>query len=121
MAVSAVARAYEQFLLGFPNVVGVGTGKSDQEGLDEEFIRVYVSRKLPRDALSKGQVIPEWLEGYPVIVEEVGEIQALEADIRGPDLKGHATGNGAAEHPCDDHRARGKGPNRKSQAPNKLQ
>lgn len=79
MSVSEIARAYEKFLLAFPNVVGVGTGESGHEGFDEEFIRVYVSRKLRRDALGRGQVLPEWLEGYPVVVEEVGEIQALEA------------------------------------------
>lgn len=78
MSVSDIAQAYESFLLAFPNVVGVGTGKSGQEGLDEEFIRVYVSRKLPREALGRGEVLPDWLEGYPVVVEEVGDIQALE-------------------------------------------
>jgi hypothetical protein len=84
MAASEIVRAYESFLLGFPNVVGVGTGKSEREGLDEEFIRVYVSRKLPRDALCSGEVLPEWLEGYPVVVEEVGEIDALETAPAAP-------------------------------------
>ncbi len=80
MTLSDTARSYETYLLGFPNVVGVGTGARRYEaaGVSEECIRVYVSRKLPRDSLKDGEVLPEWIEGYPVVVEEVGDIEAIE-------------------------------------------
>jgi hypothetical protein len=80
--------AYEAFLLRFPNVVGVATGprKAGPSGHVETCIRVYVERKPPLEALGRGEVLPRWLEGYPVVVEEVGAIEARDhgAPLGGP-------------------------------------
>ena len=78
MTARETMRAYEEFLLRFPNVVGVAAGvrKAEPSGHVESCIRVYVRKKLPLDVLRKGEVLPTWLEGYPVVVEEVGTIEA---------------------------------------------
>jgi hypothetical protein len=61
-------------------VVGVGIGKKVIAGkeTDQLAIIVFVVKKLPRSKLEKGSVIPEFLEGIPVDVQEVGVVKALE-------------------------------------------
>ena len=56
-------------LLAVPGVVGVAQGLCD----GRPCITVYVVEKTPGSA----QKIPAALEGYPVVIEETGEIKAL--------------------------------------------
>jgi hypothetical protein len=63
-----VRRRHEPALLALPNVVGVSA--ETVEGRD--VILVLVSRKVPREQLAPGEVVPEELEGFPTDVVEVG-------------------------------------------------
>jgi len=76
--VEAVKRAYEDELLARANVVGVGIGLRRTGGaqINQVALVVLVSRKLPRSRLALDDVIPSEIEGVPVDVQEVGEIQA---------------------------------------------
>ena len=59
-------------LMSISGVVGTG------QGIDggRSCIKVYVVTKTP----SLNRKIPETIEGYPVVVEETGEIRALPED-----------------------------------------
>ena len=70
----AAARSIEEVLgthtdrlLAVPGVVGVGEGRCD----GQPCIKVFVARKTP-DLL---KAIPASLEGYPVAVEQTGELR----------------------------------------------
>jgi hypothetical protein len=39
---------------------------------------VYVTRKVPRSALTQTQILPTEIEGVPVDVVEVGEVRPLD-------------------------------------------
>ncbi|MCQ4207299.1 hypothetical protein [Streptomyces longispororuber] len=58
------------------NVTGVGTGRDERSGAD--VIVVFVTRKVPRDRLRAEDVVPEELDGVPVRVLAIGEVQAHE-------------------------------------------
>ena len=75
--VEAVKRAYEDDLLSRANVVGVGVGlRTGGTQVDQMALVVLVTRKLPRSRLAPDDVIPSEIEGVPVDIQEVGEIQA---------------------------------------------
>lgn len=59
-------------LKSFPNVVGVGVGHELVGGKStgRVAIRVYVRKKLPKDQLAPGAILPDTLEGLPVDVIE---------------------------------------------------
>ena len=71
---------------GKRNVVGYSKKMrkriKDGEEVDEEVIRVYVSRKLDPQSLSHGDMIPGEIDGVPTDVVEIGEMKALEAHPR---------------------------------------
>lgn len=69
---------YEAELLKMANVVGVGIGLRQIAGMltDEVSLIVMVKKKLESKLLSKGEVIPQELDGIVVDVQEVGDIQA---------------------------------------------
>jgi hypothetical protein len=75
----AVKEAYSGFLMSKPNVVGVGIGLQKAEGqrTGQIGLVVMVSRKVPREMLRPEEVIPEQIDGVPVEVREVGEMNAL--------------------------------------------
>jgi tartrate dehydratase alpha subunit/fumarate hydratase class I-like protein len=75
----AVKRAHEEELLQKPNVVGVGVGLRQLGGeiTDTVAVVVMVRRKHPRAKLVTEDLIPVEIEGVPVDVQEIGEIQAL--------------------------------------------
>lgn len=56
-------------LMSVPGVVGTALGLCD----DTPCIKVYVVKKTSE----LDQKIPDILEGYPVMIEETGEIRAL--------------------------------------------
>jgi hypothetical protein len=67
--IKAVLRQHAAALMAIPGVVGVAQGQRD----GRPCIAVYVVEKTPELA----QKIPGTLEGYPVIIEAIGEIKAL--------------------------------------------
>ncbi|MCF3125456.1 hypothetical protein IPZ68_38040 [Streptomyces arenae] len=56
------------------NVTGVGTGKDEHSGQD--VIVVFVTHRVPRDRLRDEDVVPDTLEGVPVRVLAIGEVDA---------------------------------------------
>lgn len=74
---TAMAR-HEQELLAYPNVVAVAPGVRTVKGkvTGEYCLVVYVSRKVPRNRLKKGEALPRRVDGVPVDVVETGEIRA---------------------------------------------
>jgi hypothetical protein len=75
--VSAVMARHENELLAYPNVVGVAPGIRTVKGkvTGEPCLVVYVSRKVPRSRLKKGEVLPRRIDGISVDVVETGEIR----------------------------------------------
>jgi hypothetical protein len=67
--IEAVVRQHAAALMAIPGVVGVAQVQRD----GRPCIAVYVAEKTPELA----QKIPATLEGYPVIIEVIGEIKAL--------------------------------------------
>lgn len=74
----AAHAAHGEALLGKANVVGVGVGRRQRRGVetDEVALVVLVTRKQPLAALAPDDRIPRRLEGVPVDVREVGDLQA---------------------------------------------
>ncbi|WAL94792.1 hypothetical protein [Streptomyces sp. Je 1-369] len=56
------------------NVTGVGTGRDEHSGQD--VIVVFVTHRVPRDRLRDADVVPDTLEGVPVRVLAIGEVDA---------------------------------------------
>lgn len=69
--INEVKEAHTSELMALPGVVGVYIGLMDDE--QTMCIKVMVLEKTP--ALDKK--IPETLEGYPVLIEETGEIRPM--------------------------------------------
>ena len=69
--IAVVLSRHNDALLSIPGVVGTGIG--DCGG--KPCIKVFVQRKTP----ALVQRIPAALEGFPVAVEETGEIRALDS------------------------------------------
>ena len=68
-AIDEVLREHTKSLMSIPGVVGTAQGLCD----DKPCIKVYVIKETPE----LKQKIPQTLEGYPVMIEETGEIRAL--------------------------------------------
>ncbi len=64
-----VLKEHTEELMSLPGVVGIAQGLCD----NKPCIKVFVIEKTPELA----QKIPNSLEGYPVMIEETGEIRAL--------------------------------------------
>lgn len=71
-------------ILAKRNVVGMSKKLKPKikEGkvTDEMSVRVYVSKKLPKDQILDEDLIPERIEGVKTDVVEIGEVKALPAD-----------------------------------------
>ena len=69
-------------LLKYPNVVGFSNKirKRIRKGkvVDEDVIRVYVSKKLPESKLKPSDIIPKEVDGIPTDVVEIGRIRAVD-------------------------------------------
>jgi hypothetical protein len=65
---------HESRLLQLANVTGVGTGRDEYSG--EDVIVVFVTRTVPRGRLRPEDVVPGELEGVPVRVLAIGEVDA---------------------------------------------
>jgi hypothetical protein len=73
-----VKQIYQEELMRKANVIGVGVGLRHQGGMrtDQVVLVVMVRRKLPLASLAPEDVIPSQIEGVPVDVREVGEVEA---------------------------------------------
>jgi hypothetical protein len=73
-----VRERYQAELMSKANVVGVGVGLRNAAGENTQEIAlvVLVSKKVPRAQLAERDLVPQVLEGVPVDVQEVGEINA---------------------------------------------
>lgn len=67
--IEEVLKEHTKELMSVPGVVGTALGLCD----DTPCIKVYVVKKTSE----LDQKIPDILEGYPVMIEETGEIRAL--------------------------------------------
>lgn len=70
LTIEQVQEKYQDQWMAIQGVVGVGIGAADGKPV----IKVLVIKKTP--ALE--QKIPNMVEGYAVVIEETGEIRALE-------------------------------------------
>ena len=68
-SIGEVLKEHAKTLMSIPGVVGAGEGRCE----GKPCIKVFVIEKTPE----LDQKIPDTLEGYPVILEETGEIKAL--------------------------------------------
>ena len=70
-----ILRTNSDQLLAKPNVVAVGVGYRD--GSPSELVLVVmVKQKLPKSALAEDEIVPSDVDGLPVDVRMVGEVNA---------------------------------------------
>ena len=76
---SDLQRKYLDELMSKPNVVGIGIGLAQKNGdyTEELALVVMVSKKVPLGDIDEADRIPATLEGLPVDVQEVGDLQAF--------------------------------------------
>lgn len=74
VSIETVLQRHEDALMALANVAAVGLGKKAERPV----IMVHVTKKFPAAALSKDQIVPSELEGYEVVVAEIGTITAPE-------------------------------------------
>lgn len=67
---------HESALLKLPHVLGVGVGRDDETG--QETIVVFVDRKMPSHDLRAEEVIPQSVDGVPIRVRPIGQVEAEE-------------------------------------------
>ncbi len=72
LTIEQVQAKYQDQWMTIPGVVGVGIGAVD----DKPALLVMVVKKTP----DLEQKIPKMIEGFPVLLEETGEIRALKRD-----------------------------------------
>ncbi|CAM5567249.1 putative protein OS=Streptomyces alboniger OX=132473 GN=CP975_08040 PE=4 SV=1 [Streptomyces alboniger] len=65
---------HEDRLMKLANVTGVGTGRDEHSGQD--VIVVFVTHRVPAERLRDEDVVPDALEGVPVRVLAIGEVDA---------------------------------------------
>ncbi len=75
---SEVKDRYEQTLLSKANVVGVGVGIRQLDGVytGEVALIVMVREKLPKTQIREEDLVPTEIDGVPVDVQEVGALDA---------------------------------------------
>jgi len=78
--ISALRQKMQKDILRKANVVGVGVGFKETEGikLDELSLKVLVRSKAPVSALSEKDLIPKEVDGIPTDVLAVGDVYAFQ-------------------------------------------
>lgn len=78
MNIRKIKERYEEKLLSFPNVVGVGIGAKIINGISTQrkCIKIYVQKKVSRSKLQKNELIPGKIDGIETDVEEIGRLEA---------------------------------------------
>ena len=72
-----VKQVHEAELMAKANVLGVGVGlRQTAAGQAEVALVVLVRRKVPAAELAAADRIPRHLDGVPVDVQEVGDVEA---------------------------------------------
>jgi hypothetical protein len=81
ITVSSVKNAVTRLMMTKPNVhaVGVGFKNPYRQGKGEVCVVVAVSKKLPKDALSRGDLIPPTMDGVKTDVVELPLFRAFQA------------------------------------------
>jgi hypothetical protein len=69
--INEVLRSHDQEIMAIPGVVGIYVGLLDDE--KTPCLKVMVVKKTPE----LERKIPRELEGYPVVIEETGEIRPM--------------------------------------------
>jgi hypothetical protein len=71
-----VKKRHEQRLLKLPNVIGLGIGLRQVKGqvTDSRCLVVFVTHKVPPGLLAENERIPVELDGFPVDVQEIGQV-----------------------------------------------
>lgn len=71
-------------LMQLPNVVGVGIGSKRVHGEDtgRMALAVFVSKKLPEEALPRAHRIPKRIDGLPTDVVCIGEVRFLDERVK---------------------------------------
>lgn len=67
----------KNYIMKYPNVVGVGVGRKNDDG--EPSIRVMVEKKKPLAALGREEIIPTYIHAIRTDVVQVGKIEALQS------------------------------------------
>jgi hypothetical protein len=75
MTIEEALGAHEEDLMNLPGVQGVGIGERG----GKQVIKVFIEAKTPETSHFVDQ-IPAELEGYAVVIEEIGKITPLSAD-----------------------------------------
>lgn len=76
--VKKIKEKYDDLLLRKENVVGVGIGKkTTNKGSQELCIKIYVTKKRPKEQLKEVDILPSELEGVKTEVIETGKIRFL--------------------------------------------
>jgi hypothetical protein len=70
--INSILRKYQDRLMSFPNVTGVGIGEKEGKAV----IAVFVTRKIPESALQPHEIVPRSLEGYATDVRDIGDVRA---------------------------------------------
>jgi hypothetical protein len=93
-AVCGVKNAVTRLMMTKPNVhaVGVGFKNPYRQGKGEVCVVVAVSRKLPKDALSRSDLIPKTMDGVKTDVVELPLFRSLQA-VAGTARAGEASSN----------------------------
>ncbi len=75
--VKKVKEKYEDFLMSLNGVVGCSIGYKETSGKKKNRLAVvcFVRKKKPKELLSEDELIPSELEGVPVDVVEVGDLE----------------------------------------------
>ena len=73
-----IKNKYEVMLMSKANVRGIGIGLHMREGQPTGGVSliVMVSHKIPASQLAPEDLIPEEIEGVPIDVQEVGDLEA---------------------------------------------
>ena len=73
---TAIKEQVKDELLSKANVVGVGIGykRVGDQRTDQVAIVVLVTQKAPTGALASPDLIPTEIKGFPVDVQEIGEV-----------------------------------------------
>ncbi len=79
LQLSAVLAQHEAALMSYPNVIGVADGIRMRRGkpTGERCLVVFVNRKLPKSKLRKSEILPGEIDGIPIDVVEVGNVEPL--------------------------------------------
>ncbi len=70
MSIEAAKMKHEEKILRLPNVTGIGIGEKARK----KVIKVFVTHKVPENALKVHEIIPKSLDGYETDVEEIGVV-----------------------------------------------